>query len=330
MTCDERRELWLLFASGGFAAEEERELGSHLESGCAQCAGALAEAEVVLAQLPVTLPPVALPTGLRERLVARAAADRRSAGPGRPARQGFRALGRLAAAAALALAAVSAGFLWRQSALESRLDAQARRLAELEQLADRSRALEQTVARQAIEIERLEAVVGPATDVLAIVERQRNEIARLTATLEKVGGTVDFRDEEIRRLRLRLDDHSLRMASYGSPDVWIFGLEGTAEARTASARVFWNTERRRWDFYASGLEPAGLARTYQLWFVTGDGRKVSAGTFDVGDGGEAALIDVQVPLDVGLVAAAAVTDEPAGGSLQPSGRIRLVGETRRG
>ena len=326
MTCDERRDQWLLLASGGLEAEEARELHAHLEGGCPRCAGARAEAEALVALLPVGLPPVPPPPGLRERVLERAAAAPSRRPRPAVAQPGFWSLGRLAAAAALAAVALALGFLVRHAGLESRLEDQARRIAELGRAVE---PLERTVADQAAEIARLQAVVGPASDVLAVVEQQRDEIGRLTASLAEVRGTLEARDSEVRRLRLQVDDQAMRLASYRSTDVRIFSLEGTAESRDAFARVFWNTERRRWDFYASGLTPAGLAKTYQLWFVTGDGRKVSAGTFDVRADGEAELLDVQVPLDVGVVVAAGVTDEPAGGSLQPTGRMHLLGEARR-
>ena len=79
-----------------------------------------------------------------------------------------------------------------------------------------------------------------------------------------------------------------------------------------------------WLFYAFDLAPAGPGKTYELWFITADERKIPAGTFDVDPSGVGAL---RVSVPEGLeeeIALAAVTDEPAGGVPQPTGSIQLV------
>jgi len=286
MTCDERRDLWLLLAAGALDADEQRALLQHVDGGCPRCAGARSEAEAVLAHLPLALAPVAPPAGLRERLVRRATGAPQPAerGPerGRPslgaAPERARSRRWLAAAAVLALAAAVAGVAWRQAALESR--------------------------------------------------GLRDEIARLWTMLEEARGIVAAREAEIRSLQSRIDDQSHLLASYRSPDTSIFSLSGTDAAPAAAGRLFWEKGTGRWELHATGLEPPGPEKTYQLWFVTGDGRKVSAGTFDVRPGDEVATLDGLAPVELAEVAAAAVTDEPAGGSPQPTGAMRLLGQVR--
>jgi anti-sigma-K factor RskA len=78
---------------------------------------------------------------------------------------------------------------------------------------------------------------------------------------------------------------------------------------------------------ASGIEPPAPGRTYQLWFITASQQKISAGTFVVDENGDASY-EVQVPSDIGEIAMAAITDEPAGGSNQPTGQIRVMGSVR--
>ncbi|HKQ59776.1 MAG TPA: hypothetical protein VJS92_00745, partial [Candidatus Polarisedimenticolaceae bacterium] len=86
MNCDERAELWLLYAADLVEPAEQDELRSHLAAGCPRCAGSLAEAHAVLTQLPLALDPVAPPPELKERLLARVAASPRVAGRERTAR----------------------------------------------------------------------------------------------------------------------------------------------------------------------------------------------------------------------------------------------------
>jgi anti-sigma-K factor RskA len=74
VTCDERRDLLLLYVSDGLEPAEAKELREHLQSGCPACAGHLAEAEAVMANLPLALDRIAPPPNLKERLMERIAA----------------------------------------------------------------------------------------------------------------------------------------------------------------------------------------------------------------------------------------------------------------
>jgi anti-sigma-K factor RskA len=110
-----------------------------------------------------------------------------------------------------------------------------------------------------------------------------------------------------------------------SPRVEVVSLQGHGAQPDAAARIFWDKSRAVWQFFASNLKPAGEGKTYELWFITPDQRKVPAGTFDVDEAGEATLV-VHLPEGLGPIALAAVTDEPAGGVEQPTGSIHLLGE----
>ncbi len=73
------------------------------------------------------------------------------------------------------------------------------------------------------------------------------------------------------------------------------------------------------------MKPPPPGREFELWFITPEQKKVPAGTFGVDVDGKAELV-VQMPADLGLVALAAITDEPLGGSPQPTGAIQLAGK----
>jgi anti-sigma-K factor RskA len=65
------------------------------------------------------------------------------------------------------------------------------------------------------------------------------------------------------------------------------------------------------------------ARTLQLWFVPKSGKPVSAAIFHPDSGGQIAFVaPVTIPLNE--IAALAVTDEPAGGSPQPTTAIAWI------
>ena len=67
------------------------------------------------------------------------------------------------------------------------------------------------------------------------------------------------------------------------------------------------------------------ARTLQLWFVPKSGKPVSAAIFHPSTGGQIAMVaPVTVPMNE--IAALAITEEPAGGSPQPTTPIAWMAQ----
>jgi len=91
--------------------------------------------------------------------------------------------------------------------------------------------------------------------------------------------------------------------------------------------VFWNRQTNVWVLHAVALQPAPAGRTYQLWFLHG-GAAVPASTFNSEAGGEA-VVTVPGPADPAGLTGAAITEEPAGGSPQPTTTPILVGAVQR-
>ena len=132
---------------------------------------------------------------------------------------------------------------------------------------------------------------------LATLERQRDsltgELASQRETLDAIlGATTQF-----------------RLTSPGDPQP---GLQ-----------VFWNRPSNVWVLHAVALQPAPPGRVYQLWFLRG-GEAIPASTFNSRADGEL-VVTVPGPADrVGLTGAA-ITEEPIGGSPQPTSTPILVG-----
>ena len=94
-------------------------------------------------------------------------------------------------------------------------------------------------------------------------------------------------------------------------------LAGTGQPG-ASARLFVAVDGGG-HLAISGLTPLPRERTYQLWFIrTGASTTVTGGTFKVDTRG-LAWAKVIVPASLGEVRAIAVTEEPAQGSVAPTG-----------
>jgi anti-sigma-K factor RskA len=153
--------------------------------------------------------------------------------------------------------------------------------------------------------------------------RARQEVERLD--LEKAGlaERLATTEAELGTARARLERMTMAAQILSAPDLHAVRLAGLEAAPGASAHAFIDPASGRAVFYASDLPELALERTYQLWFIA-DGTPVSAGVFDPGPGGQAAVI-VEGVAPIGTIQAWAVTIEPEGGLPQPSGEMVLKG-----
>ena len=111
------------------------------------------------------------------------------------------------------------------------------------------------------------------------------------------------------------------VATLLSPDIGTAALAATGQA--PAARLYWSPSRRRVVMAVFRLSPAPAGRTYQLWAIA-QGKPVSLGVFNTAaDGRVTAAMAVPPGLTFEL---SAVTEEPAGGSPQPTQQPFLVGK----
>lgn len=141
---------------------------------------------------------------------------------------------------------------------------------------------------------------------------------------EAMRAEIERQGEELAHLRLELSRarESIQLAS--TPFVTVVDLQGQGPQAGAAARVFWDRGRSAWQLFAANLPSPERGKSYQLWLITAE-QKISAGTFSRPEAGPAAGT-VVLPAGSGPVLAAAVTDEPEGGSPQPTGSILLLGK----
>ena len=111
------------------------------------------------------------------------------------------------------------------------------------------------------------------------------------------------------------------VATLLSPDAATATLAATGQA--PSARVIWSPTLRRVVMTVFHLQPAPVGRTYQLWAIA-KGKPVSLGIFNTTAEGR---LTTQMELPAGLTfELTAVTEEPAGGSPQPTQQPFLIGK----
>ena len=138
--------------------------------------------------------------------------------------------------------------------------------------------------------------------------RERDARAALATTADSLRHAIASRDVMINALL--------------APEVTTVKLSSTD--RPPSARLYWNRTTGQVILAAFQLPPAREGRTYQLWGIAKGGTPVSLGTFNTlptGEGRHVAVAPSGLTISVG-----AVTEEPAGGSPQPTTTPFLVGQ----
>ena len=100
-------------------------------------------------------------------------------------------------------------------------------------------------------------------------------------------------------------------------------LMGEADSPKPTVQLFWNRKTNRMLVHAFQLRPAASRRAYQLWFIPKNGAPIPSITFNTEPSGHGLVPEVKVPAGMEL-AAAAITEEPEGGSPQPTTPVLLV------
>ena len=149
--------------------------------------------------------------------------------------------------------------------------------------------------------------------VAAELDRARQQLAVAKATTTTLQTEIASRDEVI--------------ALISAASTQVVELASTG-AKAPGARAFVNRDRRHYMITAHDLGTAPNGRIYQLWLLTKSGAPVSAALFNT-DGAGRALVHADVPLDGANLAGLAITEEPAGGSPQPTGAILVAGYASR-
>lgn len=153
--------------------------------------------------------------------------------------------------------------------------------------------------------------------------RLGEEAERLRAERDLLVREVVLLERELGAARTLVRREAETLAILAAPGSQSVRLAGLAPTSGASGHAFVDPGRGRAVFYAFHLPPLAVGKTYELWWIAG-GRPAPAGTFDVDDAGNARLQVDRVETGRGIQAWA-VTVEPRGGMLQPTGEMVLKG-----
>ena len=163
---------------------------------------------------------------------------------------------------------------------------------------------------------------------LALLLSVGSYAASLRGRLSAMAGEVEAAERQRDQATRALEEREATLAAISAPSSRVIEM-AAARPQAPGGRMFWNVSTSRWTFFAHHLPPVRAGREYQLWLVTTDERKISAGTFRPDAAGHA-VVEATYALPADALAAVAVTEEPAGGVPQPTGEIVIAGAAAAG
>jgi anti-sigma-K factor RskA len=188
--------------------------------------------------------------------------------------------------------------------------------------------LRDRVLREAEQVRPIAAAHKPNGKRLGILFPYLALAASITAAVVLGGRYIAERDAHASlaavsdSLRQALRSRDVIIGALLAPEVETVKLSTTGTP--PSARMYWNRTSGQVILAAFQLPPAPAGRTYQLWGIAKGSAPVSLGTFNTLPSGEGRHIGT-APGSL-TIAVGAVTEEPAGGSPQPTSTPFLVGQ----
>jgi hypothetical protein len=167
---------------------------------------------------------------------------------------------------------------------------------------------------------RVDARLSDAAARVSAAERQRDATTELTNT--RLAATREAAAKEVAAARQTAAQAQIVGNVLAAPDLIRYSLTEVGDHARATAQVLFSRSRGI-VFSASRLQPAGDAKTYQLWLLTRGG-PVSAGLITPDAAGRVTLMTDVPPGADRPVVGALVTLEAAGGGSQPSADRVLI------
>jgi anti-sigma-K factor RskA len=150
----------------------------------------------------------------------------------------------------------------------------------------------------------------------------KKETAALNSQIAVIQKETDQLNKKLNEENEKVFELARISQALRSPNARVIELAGQDVAPTSKANIYWDTNGNQW-VVSADLPPAPEGKVYQLWFITSEGA-VSAGLMKPNEKGHAFTV-VDVPKNIGNLAASGITLEPAGGSAQPTMPIYAKG-----
>jgi len=174
-----------------------------------------------------------------------------------------------------------------------------------------------------------EAALGPMQDEVAAAKQalltKTHQLEAAEAELTATRDNAARNGQQLAAVRRQLGEAHDLLRLAGDPAVSFASLKGDKPQPDAGGRILIEAKDQTWHLIATHLKDPGKDRTYELWFIPAGKSPVRAGTFNPDEQGMA-MLTVKVPAELGPIAVAAVTNEPAGGSDTPTMPIHMVGQ----
>lgn len=326
-----------LYSVGALEREDRLAFEAHLGTGCATCRTALKEYHAVAGLLPYGLSPAAPPPELKRRVLAEAPKtfpqpdQSRAFLRPKPERGGrtrvlLPNLSRWLAHPVMALGAilllVGVGLYALATRAQVEIERGERQRAEMTLQGEliRLAALQRQVAEQEQMLGSLREEVGHR---LGDIGEVRDELTRRAAELDRLRVLLAQKEQDAAGLRKTLAQRDEMLDFLRSPHVKVVSLAGLEGAKSAGALLLFDPGSKKAFFYGFNMPPLPAGKTYQLWAIVD--KPVSAGTFGTDAGAKSRLIIRSIP-ELSRITKFAVSVEPEGGQLQPTGDIYLMGQ----
>ncbi|MBI5854336.1 MAG: anti-sigma factor [Nitrospirae bacterium] len=329
-----------LYAVGALEKAERQVLEVHLLSGCTACHAALKSYSAVAGLLPYGLPPHAAPAELKGRIMEALPKSQTrtesSAAPVKiqePARSwladllepgGLRPSWGFNPAVSLAAVLIATGAVLYSVYLRSQVTIETGQIQRVQMMLQeenqRIAAAQQQLTAQHQELSALRDQVGLRTgeveQLKAELASREEQVDQLqTHVAQQAGGNSDLRKALAQRDEI--------LALLRSPDVKVVSFACLHDAKAAGGFILFDRSTQKALFYAFNMPALPPDKTYQLWAILD--KPVSAGVFQPDQGQKTRGMVRGLP-DPAKITKFAVSVEPSGGRLQPTGAIYLMGQ----
>ncbi len=168
-------------------------------------------------------------------------------------------------------------------------------------------------------------LIGFGATYYSLKPRYEKQLAARDSELAARETQLSSRDSRISQLLTQATSDREMLDILKAEHLQMVSLNRADAQPNATGRLIWDRDRDMWHISVFEMKPPAPGRTFELWYITPDQRKIAAGTFDVDAKGNGSIM-VKIPKDIGPLAIAAITDEPMGGVQVPTGAIHVLAE----